>query len=160
MTWFLLKRGLGTGSLSSWVGITAELRVQGQDREDRGRAGGGGQRAPQGQYSSRLGAQEGLGRAVGAGGKERQGQHSSQLRAQEDWVELWGLVGKRAPRIALILAGEGEGESSCGLRASPWPGSCPRKCWHRSRTCRAPGRRPCPPQAAGLQQFTWLPRRV
>lgn len=37
------------------------------------------------------------------------------------------------------------------LRASPWPGSCPRKCWHRSRTCRALCRRPCPPQAAGLQ---------
>lgn len=34
------------------------------------------------------------------------------------------------------------------LRAGPW--HC-WKCWHRSRTCRALCRRPCPSQAAGLQ---------
>lgn len=69
------------------MGITAELRVQGQDTErTEAELGGGGQRAPRTVL-------------IPAGGTGGTGQSC-------------GGWGKRAPRIALILAGR-EKESLC-----------------------------------------------
>lgn len=90
MTWFLLKRELVTGSLSSWVGITAELRVQGQDTE---------------RTEAELG---------GRGGRAKHAKDST----HPSWGDTGGTGescggwGKRAPRTALIPAGR-EKESLC-----------------------------------------------
>lgn len=81
MTWFLLKRELVTGSLSSWVGITAELRVQGQDTErTEAELGGRGGRAKHAKDSTHpsWGDTGGTGESCGGWGKELQGQHSFQ----------------------------------------------------------------------------------
>ena len=55
---------------------------------------------------------------------------------RRDWGELWGL-GEKSSKDSTHPGREGEGEPVLELRAGSWPGSCPVKCWHRARTCRA-----------------------